>query len=615
MSDKTDIALNKISNLLKEESFSTKNKTSLKQYYINGLLSVGDTSKALLLMRENIEALSGDKKTKAAIQLAKIARLVGDSTNLEYALSFVTDSLRQKPKTSIIDSFADYDYFEYEDRKLIGFLREIKFHGIPQKFLIRSIGKKIKKIENDLKENKAIYYFDIRPYLIELMGVYYDLGRWEDIKLFMDNFSYWGVNNISTIVNEKDSRKIPLGMILAKALAETGDAKSATKILKKVIRNNAGYDPAYELYMDINGAQAATFFSSAYELDQFEERPLIWQAQVYFNTGDYKEAKKTIKKAISIDPSDGEQGAGDRMRAYSILADVLEKEGDTENVTLYHNAIKAIRLSEQADKYNELGLYSIAIDKYREATKLFTDAYCIQSRLAIQLTKQGQHEAASKHYKKAFELMPDSFGRIESHCFGCENIFDHPNAQTLAESVFEDIINKRPNNAQAQYMLGYLRKKQHQYDAAIESFRKAVALDPEYLNSWKRLYQVGQKSYLPGWENEIALLKMFELDPLQRHSDLNFTTITDLKKLWHVAEMAHKHSQDSIDSIYALAASQKTLSVTMEEHESEMENYYRYAYSKDSEPLAPAAVLMRTDIILGAVELMMEPNLDDVPFH
>ena len=32
--------------------------------------------------------------------------------------------------------------------------------------------------------------------------------------------------------------------------------------------------------------------------------------------------------------------------------------------------------------------------------------------------------------------MPDSFGRVESHCFGCESVFQGADAQALAERVF-----------------------------------------------------------------------------------------------------------------------------------------------------------------------------------
>ena len=223
--DKTRFALNKIADLLKDESFSESNKASLQQYYIKGLLSVGDTSKAIPLMRENIAGLSAEKRSKAAVQLAKLAHLLGDSDALEYALGFVVDDLQQNRKKSIVNSIdnlgffeqiilfflADsFDHFDYKNRELIGFLREIGFHEISQQYLIRGIEEQVKKIEEDSDQRVAFYSHNMKSYAIELMGIYYDLGRWVDIKLFMDNFSYWGVDDVITLVTEEDSRKIPL---------------------------------------------------------------------------------------------------------------------------------------------------------------------------------------------------------------------------------------------------------------------------------------------------------------------------------------------------------------------------------------------------------------------
>ncbi len=65
------------------------------------------------------------------------------------------------------------------------------------------------------------------------------------------------------------------------------------------------------------------------------------------------------------------------------------------------------------------------------------DAYCIQSRLAVRLSEPGQHELAAKHYEKALALMPDSFGRVESHGFGCEGAFGVTEAQSAAERTGE----------------------------------------------------------------------------------------------------------------------------------------------------------------------------------
>ena len=35
--------------------------------------------------------------------------------------------------------------------------------------------------------------------------------------------------------------------------------------------------------------------------------------------------------------------------------------------------------------------------------------------------------------------MPDSFGRVESHCFGCERAFEGQRAQSLAEKIFTEL--------------------------------------------------------------------------------------------------------------------------------------------------------------------------------
>jgi len=83
-----------------------------------------------------------------------------------------------------------------------------------------------------------------------------------------------------------------------------------------------------------------------------------------------------------------------------------------------------------------------ALALYEEALGIFADAYCIQSRLALRYESLGDSENALKYYQRAFELMPDSFGRIESHCFGCEGAFGSPVAQGVAERVFTALAEK-----------------------------------------------------------------------------------------------------------------------------------------------------------------------------
>ena len=83
--------------------------------------------------------------------------------------------------------------------------------------------------------------------------------------------------------------------------------------------------------------------------------------------------------------------------------------------------------------------------------------------------------------------MPESFGRVESHCFGCEGVFHGELAQNIAEKVFGELAAKTPDKPQVHYLLGYLREEQGRYQEALPELQKAVKLDPDYLNAWKHL--------------------------------------------------------------------------------------------------------------------------------
>jgi tetratricopeptide (TPR) repeat protein len=297
-------------------------------------------------------------------------------------------------------------------------------------------------------------------------------------------------------------------------------------------------------------------------MDANEERPLIWKAAVQLKAGSLADAEATLRRAIAIDPSDGEQGPNDRMRAYAVLSELLTRKGDKTGAETYAKAVTAIRMSERADGLHEAGLYQRAFAEYRAALEQFSDAYCIQSRLAVQLYKQGRRNEALEHYRRAYELMPDSFGRVESHCFGCESVFQGEEAQSIAEKVFTESIRKNPGKAQAHYLLAYLREQQGRAAEAVAPLRNAVRIDPQYLNAWKHLNDVGRHAYIEPWETDIARLKLLELDPLQRHVTLDLDDVGDLAALWRGAQRASGavHAAKPIRAdVYPLKASADAL--------------------------------------------------------
>lgn len=376
--------------------------------------------------------------------------------------------------------------------------------------------------------------------LVELAGIYHAAGKPGDVLRLMNEAALWGARDLLQLVDMRDSIGVPMGFIAAKALQVQGQPKQAIQVLDALLDKLPGYDPAYELLIGLKGPQASADLDQRYLRDQFEERPLIWKAVVQFRAGKAADAEVSIKRAISIDPSDGEQGKNDRMRAYAVLADILQARGDAAGAKLYRGAVSAIRLSEQADELHALGLYQRAFAAYRAALGEFSDAYCIQSRLAVQLSKQGRMNEALQHYRKAYELMPDSFGRVESHCFGCESVFADVNAQSVAEQIFTDMVKRPQAKPQAFYMLGYLRKEQGRYAEALINFRQAIALDGQYLNAWKNLHEIAGKTYVDSGERDIARLKLLELDPAQRHVKYQLTQVADVAGLWKALKAKEK---------------------------------------------------------------------------
>jgi len=237
-----------------------------------------------------------------------------------------------------------------------------------------------------------------------------------------------------------------------------------------------------------------------------------------------------------MDPTDGKQAPGRRLRAYAVLADVLARKGDEDHANFYRGAVTAVRLSENADRFFAAGLLTQAAKLYDAALTHFTDAYCIQFRLASRLSELGDNAEAEEHYRRAYELMPESFGRVESFCFGCQRPFATAEEQNIAEKVFMGLAAKMPDNPQVHYVLGNLRMQQKRAPDAFLEFKKAVVLDPDYLNAWKEIGEIGKQMHIPTKLRDEVAINEIRLDPLQRHIDEPDTAeITNLAGVWNAA--------------------------------------------------------------------------------
>ncbi|QYK54313.1 MAG: tetratricopeptide repeat protein [Fimbriimonadaceae bacterium] len=372
----------------------------------------------------------------------------------------------------------------------------------------------------------------------ELISIYSEAGRPADV-VKVAEAAIWesdDLSQVSEVMRFMGEEAQQLAINLAKALNKVGRKEEAHQIALQLIKAKPGEDAGYEFLLSLNSPQIMSDLDQMYSANPYEERPLIWKAKLLFDQGKLDEAETVIKEAIAVDPSDGEQHNGRRMYVYTVYADILAKKGDADQSELYRSAVRAIRIAEKADQLLEAGLVKRAIKKYDDALSVFSDAYCIQSRLAIYLAQSGRMDEAVVHYRRAYELMADSFGYVETHCFGCELAFEGETQQQIAEEVFNRIAHERPNKPQIHYLLGYLRETQGRLDEAVTHYKRAVELDSKYLNAWRRLGQVGE-GILSAEELKQISAQLAKIDPskeeqlLQLYSSLETSSFEQAYRL------------------------------------------------------------------------------------
>jgi tetratricopeptide (TPR) repeat protein len=584
--------------------------TDLQFHRVNALLAADKVEPAVAALRELLapppkpDERTLQARADAAVRLAGVGRVLGRrdlaETGLSFAravLAFPADRERTWERERLLkEVFA-------EQRKL-GLLEQAQEMAIAE--LQRGSG-----TPNEYEQYGFGVASNERAALVELAGLYGATQRHKDVIVLLDDSTKWGARDVGALLQEKDSLGVPVALTASRALAETGKTSAALALARALIDTLPGYDPAYELLAALD-KDAYAYLNRVYARDRFEERPLIWMAIVLHRQGRDLEAEALIRQAIVIDPSDGDEGPTDRMRAYAVLADILEAKGAKAPAAGFRNAVQAIRISERSDEFHRLGLYGRAFAGYREALGHFSDAYCIQSRLAVRLNEQGLRQEAFEHYRRAYELMPASFGRVESHCFGCESVFQGPAAQKIAEQVFTDLLQKDPKKPQLHYLLGYLQKERGLYADALKRFRESVTLDPEYLNAWKNLHELANHVYIESRERDVARLKLLELDARQRHVHYNLEGVGDLAALWRATEAANAAYKPAsgAEALYPLrrsaAAQDDARAKLPEAMRSQIEQYQAMTDSAQNTRSLPTArqALGRHKLMKASAQLM-----------
>ena len=391
----------------------------------------------------------------------------------------------------------------------------------------------------------AYFSYEDAATVTELLRVYLDAGRPADALDLAAGWPRWkdsAIRATDYLAVSRDSLPATLAAALVRAGGETNRA-TATAIARAAIgKFGTSRDWPFEILIETMPGEAfRKLVDELVRLNPYEERPWQWKAESLRREGDLAGAEAAARRAIEIDPTDGEADAGDRIRSYSILASILEGKGGAEaekEAATLRRVVAAVRAAEKGDELADLGYTAGAIARYDEAAALFSDAYCVQWRLAERLRTAGREAEAVAHYEETFRHMPAQFGQVASLCFGCEGVFSSSESVGAAERILPALAAAPGAGASVHHLLGMLRAHQERYDEAFDAFSRALEIDPGHFDSLDAMLDMRGEVDRPvaDWARLQAHAR--RLDPFLRHHREEPSEIVDWPGLWRAWDEA-----------------------------------------------------------------------------
>lgn len=360
-------------------------------------------------------------------------------------------------------------------------------------------------------------------HLISQLGVLHRAGRFQEARKLIDEDPRWEVGDVRFLLGQSSAGQ-SFAAVVGSTLAHTGDVARGVNVLKAGLRDAPIDDDAARYLVDAAGDDAIPFLRSLLTLDRFEERPLIWIAYAHLKAGRLRDAEATAREAIAMDPSDTDSIDGRRMMAYSILGDVLAAQGKERESAAMRDEVAGIRLMERADEAFTIGLIDLSMKTFEAALDCSPNSFLIHSRFASRLSQVGQKEKAKRHFQRAYERLPYSFGRVENHCFGCDGLFSRRSIE-LGAKILRDLATQSPENPQVHYYLGVAKERLGDSAGALAHWRRAVQLDADYLNAWVAIGYGSLPAVKAEREQTVAAFR--RLDPLGYYSPLTFRPLRE----------------------------------------------------------------------------------------
>ena len=190
--------------------------------------------------------------------------------------------------------------------------------------------------------------------------------------------------------------------------------------------------------------------------------------------GDFKKAEEAFEQAVKLHPRD--------PRALTALGQVQEQLGELpESIETFGKVIELDPLSPEAHENLGIALadradLAAALKESSLATRLApssVSAHFLRGRL---LSDLGSADEARREFRKTLQISPENPQALYYWA-----VLEGDEGNTIIQAnLLKRYVRVRPDQAKAFDQLGHLLEEQHHELEAVEAWRRAVALNPEY---------------------------------------------------------------------------------------------------------------------------------------
>lgn len=292
-----------------------------------------------------------------------------------------------------------------------------------------------------------------------------------------------------------------------------GNSYQAESFLKKIIKLKPEEIEVHNLLANIyvgqrNYSLAESTYKKIIELEPNGDSGYFELGLVFLRSLKWQESIDPFQKAVDLN--------AENKMAYFYIGNAQYELRDFAKAAEFYKKYIELNPQDTAEAYKQLGIslfesqqFAEAAPAFQEALKAIPEDITLNYKLAQSYQKSEQYEKAEEVYLMLTEISPKDRAAYHNTIV---LMYDEAKLPEKAVAAATQLVELDPNNAEAQFNLGYMLIKQKNFAEAVNVFKKVIEIDPNMEYAYLQLgYCYGQ---LKQFQNAVGLYeKLVEIVP------------------------------------------------------------------------------------------------------